>query len=121
MQAGSSITITPHHGNVRVHQKEVLIAETNRALALQEGDRPVIYYIPRDDVDMARLTVNEERSRCPNKGEATHYTIFVHGDLLENAAWSYDAPNPDVAQLLGYIAFDPGKIEKIEVEQGTAG
>ena len=49
------ITITPNPGRVVVTVGGVVIADTSRALALQEASYPVVQYIPREDARMNLL------------------------------------------------------------------
>jgi len=48
------ITISPTQGRVRVTVAGRIVAESTRALRLEEKGSPV-YYLPRDDADMSLL------------------------------------------------------------------
>jgi uncharacterized protein (DUF427 family) len=77
-----------------------LIASSTDVIAV--GDPPVRYF-PRIDVGMSSLrAVDTIEDAC---GVATRYTIYRDGEIIENAAWSYDRPNPAHAELAGRVAF----------------
>jgi Domain of unknown function (DUF427) len=59
------IAITPQPARVVVTAGGKVIADTRRALNLQEASYPAVQYIPRDDVDMSQLTRTDHASHCP--------------------------------------------------------
>lgn len=109
------ITIRPATGKWVVRAGGAVLGETSEALELIEGDyRPVIYF-PRRDIATAFLDASDHRSHCPHKGDASYYSVVTKSRTLENAAWSYEAPKDDVAQIKDHLAFYP--MEEIAVEQ----
>lgn len=88
---------------VRV-QGEVL-ADTDRAIVVNEDEYPPRYYVPRSDVAMEKLTDSPTTSQCPFKGHAHYYNINLAADQLEDAAWAYDEPYDEHRALAGHIAF----------------
>jgi len=90
---------------VRVEVDGQVIAESDRTIVLHEARLAPVYYFPRDDVRMDLLERGERETLCPFKGTATHWNIRVGTHLIDNAAWSYEAPLEDVRELEGYIAF----------------
>jgi uncharacterized protein (DUF427 family) len=108
------ITVTPSDAHVVVRAGGKVIADTYRALALQEASYPLAYYIPREDADMDALERSDHASYCPYKGEASYYS--VRGGSA-NAVWSYEAPYDAVAEIRGHLAFYPDRVEAIEVSR----
>ncbi|WP_135447351.1 MULTISPECIES: DUF427 domain-containing protein [Tabrizicola] len=106
----SHITVSPIFGPVTVEAAGVVIGTSHRALELREGSAPPVIYVPRQDIDMARLTKTRHRTTCPWKGEASYYSVVLPATLLENAVWSYETPLPGMAAIAGYLAFYPDKI-----------
>jgi uncharacterized protein (DUF427 family) len=53
--ADHPITISPAEGNVRVIVAGRIVAESTRALRLEEKGHPPVYYLPRNDADMSLL------------------------------------------------------------------
>ena len=104
------ITITPCDQRVRVLIGDTVIAETTRALALQEAQYPEVLYIPREDADAKLLQLSDRVTYCPYKGDASYFTIKANGVALENAIWSYQTPYPAMEQIKGHLAFYPDKV-----------
>lgn len=92
-----------------------VIGESERALELREEGHPTVVYFPREDIAMAFLDSSTHRTHCPWKGEARHFSIQTKSALIENAAWSYEAPEPGVAEIAGHIAFHPS--DRVTVER----
>jgi len=90
---------------VRVSHGDVLLAESTNSMMLFEGAFPMArHYLPRADVrvDLRPGTAN---TTCAYKGPATHYSVVVDGQELENIAWSYEDPLDDATLIKGHICF----------------
>ncbi|MEM6587305.1 MAG: DUF427 domain-containing protein [Pseudomonadota bacterium] len=112
----AQITIRKASGTWTVRAGGAILVESKTALALSEGSYPDVIYFPRDDVAMAFLDATEKATHCPHKGDASYFSIVTKSTTLENAAWSYEAPKDDVAQIQNHIAFyasDAVTIEQI--------
>jgi uncharacterized protein (DUF427 family) len=99
------ITVSPLPGPISVTAGGVALGKSDRALELREGSHPPVIYVPRADIEMARLTRTERSTTCPWKGAASYYSILIPGGILDNAVWSYEDPKPDMAAIAGYLAF----------------
>ena len=108
------ITVTPNPKRLRVTFAGQVVAETSRALTLQEASYPPVQYIPREDADAALLKRTERSTHCPYKGDASYYSIEAGGRRAENAIWSYEAPFPAMAEIAGHLAFYPDRVDRIE-------
>jgi uncharacterized protein (DUF427 family) len=108
------ITIERKQRRVTVRLSGKIVADTKRALTLQEADYPPVEYIPRDDVNMADLAPSNHRTHCPYKGDASYFDGVGANRQMENVAWSYEAPYDAVAAIRGYIAFYPDRVDEIE-------
>jgi uncharacterized protein (DUF427 family) len=108
------ITITPNPKRLRVTFAGQVVAETARALTLQEASYPPVQYIPREDADAALLKRTERSTHCPYKGDASYYSIEAGGRRAENAIWSYETPYPAMEQIAGHLAFYPDRVDRIE-------
>jgi uncharacterized protein (DUF427 family) len=108
------ITITPNPKRLRVTFAGQVVAETTRALTLQEASYPAVQYIPREDADPALLKRTERSTHCPYKGDASYYSIEAGGRRAENAIWSYETPFPAMQQIAGHLAFYPDRVDGIE-------
>ena len=109
------ITITAGAGRMRVRFDDHVIADTAKALTLQEASYAPVTYFPRDDVETGYLSRTSTVSHCPYKGDATYYSVRLDGRLVEDAAWSYESPYPAMEQIRGHLAFYPDKLEVYEV------
>jgi uncharacterized protein (DUF427 family) len=109
------ITIKPSSEHVRVTFNGKVIADTKRALVLQEAAYKPAYYIPREDAQMALFERTTNSTHCPYKGDASYYTIKVGDKAAENAIWSYETPFPAMKEIEGHLAFYPNRVDAIEV------
>jgi uncharacterized protein (DUF427 family) len=109
------ITVTPTGARVTVTVAGKVIADTENALTLQEASYPPVQYIPLADVDPAVLEPSAQTSHCPYKGDASYYDLRVGEDLAPGAVWTYSAPHDAVAEIAGYAAFYPNRVDAIEI------
>ena len=108
------IAIAPASQRVRVIFNGQVIAETTRALMLREASYKPVFYIPREDAQMALLERTAHSTMCPYKGDASYYSIRAGGRVSENAIWSYETPYPAVSEIAGHLAFYPNRVDKIQ-------
>ncbi len=113
--ASHPITISPARQRVRITHGGKVIADSRNALALKEASYPVVHYIPRNEVDLSALTRPTHASHCPYKGDAAYYSVEHQGGRSENAIWTYETPYPAVAEIAGYLAFYPQRVDKIDL------
>ncbi len=66
------ITVTPAGTTVTVRFGDRVIAETDRALVLQEASYPAVHYLPLEDVDADVLRPSAHETYCPFKGVASY-------------------------------------------------
>lgn len=111
MTSAHAIDIAPFGGRVRVRAAGEMIADTAHALLLTEGSLPPVFYIPRGDVHMERLTRSSTTSHCPFKGDACYFHVAASEDRLSDAAWSYEKPVEGASAIAGHLAFYPDKVE----------
>jgi uncharacterized protein (DUF427 family) len=108
------IAIAPNGKRVQVRFAGRIVADTTRALTLQETTYQPVHYIPREDVDMSLLVRTDHQSYCPYKGDASYYSIKVSDKTSENAIWSYEAAYPAVAEIEGRLCFYRNRVDAIE-------
>ena len=92
-----------------------IIAESTRALRLEEKGYPPVYYLPRRDADMSFLVRTSHYSYCPYKGDCTYYSIPIGGSKSEYAVWTYEKPYDAVASIKDHLAFYPSRVDAIDV------
>lgn len=116
------IFITHNPARVIVRLEGQVVADTREALTLLEANYPAVQYIPRKDVDMARLEKSRRTTHCPYKGIASYYGIPIGGPRSNDAAWSYEDPYAAVAEIKGYLAFYPDRVDSMEeLEESEVG
>jgi len=108
------ITITPKSERVRVIVAGRIIADTKRALVLEETVYRPVFYILREDADMSLLVPSDHRTYCPYKGEAEYFSIQVGNHITRDAAWSYPQPFPAMSEIAGRLAFYSTRVDAIE-------
>ena len=108
------ISIARNANRVRVIFGDTVIADTTRALTLNEAGYAPVHYIPRADVVMKLLTPTAHASHCPYKGGANYFSISIDGRTADNPVWSYEQPFLATAEITGYLAFYPNRVDKIE-------
>ena len=109
------ITITPAEGTVRVTVAGKIVAESTRALRLEEKGYPPVYYLPRSHANMSLLARTAHSTYCPYKGDCSYYSIPIGGTKSENAVWTYEKPHETVADIKEHLAFYPTRVDAIEV------
>jgi len=94
------------HGSrhVRIGLGGAVLADSTRPTLVFETHLPVRFYLPRDDVRVP-LHASPRRTACPYKGRAAYWSVDVAGRRVDDVAWSYETPLPDVAPLAGLVAF----------------
>jgi uncharacterized protein (DUF427 family) len=110
------ITITPTAGRVVVTAGGKVIADSRNALTLQESTYPAVQYVPLADVEQDLLERTATESYCPFKGDANYYSIPAGGDKAVDAVWEYSKPHDAVAEIKDHVAFWPGRVDTIEVQ-----
>ena len=93
---------------------DMLVAESTRALRVEETDHKHVLYFPLDDVRLDLMHPTDHHSICPFKGEASYWSVDAPDG--ENVLWAYPDPFAEVAGLVGHGAFydDRARVELIE-------
>jgi uncharacterized protein (DUF427 family) len=85
-----------------------VLADSRRAVALEETGLPTRYYLPREDVRTELLTASDTTSHCPFKGDATYFSAAGARD----AFWVYEDPSEaDALPIAGLLAPWPGRVD----------
>ena len=107
------ITIEPNSSRIVVTVAGRVVADTTRALRLQEAKYAPVDYIPIEDVDQTLLERTDHSSYCPFKGDAGYFSIPLGGEQSKNAIWIYENPFGAVALIKDHVAFYPNRVESI--------
>lgn len=107
--SGHKIATHPAGVHVRVEHEGRVLAESDRAVALEETGIPTRYYLPREDVS-ADLLPSDTQTHCPWKGDATYWSI----EGVDDAFWIYvDPSEADAKPIKGLLAPWPGRVDVI--------
>ena len=106
------MTLAPAGKHLRAVFGGEVIAESDAALVLSEKGYPPRVYFPPQDLRAERLTPTAHTTRCPWKGQAAYWTVGAGDAALENGAWAYPTPLPELAAIAGYVSF----YEAVEIE-----
>lgn len=100
------ITTRPSAKHVVVEHEGTVLAESDRAMELDETGLPTRYYIPREDAKVD-LEPSDTTSHCPFKGDAT----YVSAAGVKDAFWIYHDPSEEAAKPVdGLLGPWPGRV-----------
>lgn len=105
------LTVEPTAGRVVVRVAGDVVADSSRALTLQESSYAAVQYIPLDDVMQELLVRSATASYCPYKGEAGYYSVVTGSGTFDDVIWTYQQPYPAVAAIAGHLGFYSDKVE----------
>ncbi len=103
--------LAPDDRHVVVHHGDVVIADTRSAIRVLETASPPTFYLPPEDIDLARVRPAAGTSFCEWKGVAEYWSLRIGGELLERVAWSYRDPLPAFIEIAGYLSFYPAHVD----------
>ena len=113
MSPRHKITITSAQLHVEVTVDGVKVAESDRAVLLDETGLPTRYYLPRDDVRTDLLRGSSRHTTCPFKGEASYWSVAVGDEVHEDLVWSYQQPIPEAEGITGLMCFYNDRVELV--------
>ncbi len=108
-------TFEPLESRVTIEIDGVTVADSTGAIALHEGDLPVRYYLPKEDVRLDLLSETDSTSRCPWKGRARYWSAEINGGTHHDVAWGYEEPLDGAVEIAGRICFYNHRVD-IRVE-----
>jgi len=85
-----------------------LVLQVAAPVLVFETGLPVRAYVDRGQLD---LVPSDRRTTCPYKGEATYWSLRVGGRVLEDAAWSYEAPFDGMSAIAGLVSLEHEELE----------
>jgi uncharacterized protein (DUF427 family) len=112
--------IEPEDREIIVEVGGLELARTTGAYRILETSHPPVYYLPPDDIDMSRLSVNGATSFCEFKGRAEYLDVELDGGRITKAAWRYPSPTGTYEPIAGYLAFYAHKMDRCTVGDDVA-
>jgi acyl-CoA thioesterase-2 len=113
---GYEINLVPCEATARVWYGDLLLAESDSCLRVEETKHADRLYFPESDVRWDLFAPNDHHSVCPFKGEADYWSLAADGIADENLVWTYRRPFDEVAGIEGYVAFYHERV-RIELEE----
>jgi uncharacterized protein (DUF427 family) len=112
--------VVPSHEHVVVDLDGETVADTRRSLRVLETSHPPVYYLPPDAIAPGVLRPVEGRTWCEFKGSAAYFDVVgPSGRVLPRAAWHYPEPTSGFEELVGHVAFYPGRMDRCTVDGET--
>jgi uncharacterized protein (DUF427 family) len=102
---GWALYLEPTPKRIRVVVGGETIADSSRAMLLQESGQQPVYYFPPEDVRSEFLEPSDRHTHCPKKGDASYYTIHVGDQVIDAGAWYYPEPLEAAPAIKDLIAF----------------
>ena len=114
------INLVPCGATAKVWYGDLLLAESDSCLRVEETKHVDRLYFPEADVRWDLFAPNDHHSICPFKGEADYWTLTAADPAEENLVWTYRQPFDEVAGIKGYVAFYHERV-RIELEERWPG
>jgi uncharacterized protein (DUF427 family) len=99
-------------GHIRILHKNLILADSNNVYRILETSHPPVYYIPAEDISMLYFTINEKKSFCEWKGQASYVDLNLNDQILKNTGWTYPDPDKRYPQLKNTFSFYASKFDK---------
>ncbi|HEX5267518.1 MAG TPA: DUF427 domain-containing protein [Acidimicrobiales bacterium] len=110
------IDVVPQRRRVRAWLGDVLLAESDSCLVVDEQDHLLRMYFPKADVRLDLFSATDHHTICPFKGEAEYWTLTASDPPLENVVWAYPTPLPETEAIRDHLCFyeDRVRVELVD-------
>jgi uncharacterized protein (DUF427 family) len=103
--------VRPIDRRVRIRYGSFTLVDTDEAMMFHEHGRDPVVFVPRRHLPVEFLP-DDGHLGTPQAGRAARYWDFsVGGQTAENGVWSFERPQGELAELAGFVAFDPAQVE----------
>lgn len=102
---GYRVDVIPMVGRVRVTHGDVLLAQSDRCVRVEESNHVDRIYLPAEDVRWELFEESATTSACPFKGGASYWTLTASERPLIDVVWAYREPFEEVADLADHVCF----------------
>jgi acyl-CoA thioesterase II len=115
------IELIPVRETARVWFGDLLLAESNSSLRLEETKHVDRLYFPESDVHWEHFEVAPGmHTICPFKGQADYWNLTAVDPVETNLVWAYREPFDEVAGIKGFVAFYHERV-RVELEERWSG
>jgi len=94
---------------------DLLLAESQHAIRLEETRHVDRLYFPVEDVNWELFEPTPNFTICPFKGHATYWSLTAVDPVEKDIVWTYSEPFDEVAGIEGYVCFYQERV-RIELE-----
>ena len=94
-----------------VTMEGVTVASSDNVLILHESYLPPAFYFPHEDVDFSLLKRSQQRTFCPFKGTATHWSLQSPNGSRDDVGWSYERPLAAGIDVGRHVCFYQNKVD----------
>ena len=102
---GYRIDVTRHPATARVWLGDLLLAESDRCLLVEETRHVDRLYVPEAHVRWEHFTPTDSRTVCPFKGEASYWSATGPDGVEQDVVWTYRTPFEEVGGIEGHVCF----------------
>jgi uncharacterized protein (DUF427 family) len=81
------------------------LADSHKPTVLFETGAPARFYLPMPDVNLDLLVSSSRQQSCPYKGDAAFFSARIGDRDVDEIAWTYRLPRPEVIEIAGQICF----------------
>lgn len=110
------IHVLPFHFRARAWHGDLLLAESDDCLFLDEADHVDRLYFPEKDVRFDLFMETDHHTFCPYKGTADYWTLSASDPPVENVLWAYRPPIAEMTDITGYVCFYHERV-RVEIEE----
>jgi uncharacterized protein (DUF427 family) len=95
---------------LHVEIADITLVDTDDTVIVFETSLQARLYVHPELVRTDLLRRTETTSYCNYKGYATYWAAVVGDTVVDDVAWSYDAPLPETMPIKGYLSFDATRV-----------
>ncbi len=95
---------------LRVEVAGVDLVDTTRTIGVYETALEPKLYVHPDLVRRDLLIASPTRTWCNYKGTAWYWSAVIGDEVVEDVAWSYEDPLPEVGVLRRLLSFDEARV-----------
>ncbi|MEJ1157720.1 DUF427 domain-containing protein [Prosthecomicrobium sp. N25] len=98
-------------GRVLARLGDRIIATSDQALVMTDGLGGADIFIPADDLHIAGVAPGRRALLMEGIGVGFTLDVRVGEEQYPDVAWTVPCPGPEVAEILGHVAFDPAQVD----------
>jgi acyl-CoA thioesterase-2 len=102
---GYRIDVTPHRSVGRAWLGDLLVAESESCLLVQETRHVDRLYFPEAHVRWEHFTPTQSHTVCPFKGQASYWDLAGPEGVEQDVVWAYRTPFEEVGGIEGHVCF----------------